>query len=295
MSADGTDTAVAPAATGSTILTSGIPAPAAPPPGSAAAAVEAVIDGPPEWAPQKFWDPDKKSVRVEDLGKGYKNLEQLLGRDKVPVPASDEDEEGWQRWYAASGRPEAPDKYELQRPDRLPEGMEYDEDTEKEFRSWAHNNGLNKRQAKALYDGFVKRQIDRQAAWHTHQQQARATVEADLRREFGAQYEGSVQQAKAAMARYADPEYIRMLEETGRGNDPREIRAWIKVGREMGGQTQLKGRSQAEVSPTDLRKAIGEFDAKNAAALHDRSHPQHKWAVGERNRLFEALHPTVAA
>ena len=284
----------APAVGGSTILTSNLPPPPPPPEaGSAAEAVQQVVDGPPEWAPAKYWDPESKQVKVEDLGKGYKNLEQLLGRDKVPKPISDEDQEGWDRWYAASGRPEAPDKYEFKRPDNLPEGVEYDEELETNFRAYAHANGLNKRQANALYDGFVKTQIDRYGASITHTKQARAQVEADMRREFGAQYEGKVANAKAAMSRFADPEYLQFLEQSGRGNDPREIRAWIRVGEQLGGTTKLKGAAAPDVAPADLDKAISDFRTKNNAVLMDRHHPDHDRAVKEFNKLFEARHPEM--
>lgn len=294
MSADGNAGAAAPVQ-GSSILTANIPPPppAAPQaaPGSAAEAVQGVVDGPPEWAPSKFWDGERKSIKVEDLGRGYQNLEKLLGREKVPVPTSDEDEEGWQRWYAASGRPEAPDKYEFKRPDKLPDGLDYDEDTETEFRQWAHINGLNKKQANNLYEGYVKRQIERQSAYSTHIKQARATVESDMRREFGAQYEGKVKLAQSALSKYADPEYLRYLDESGRGNDPREIRAWIRVGEELSGSTKLKGTPAAEAAPEDLDRAISDFRLKHKDGLHQKDHPDHDRLVREYNKLFEMRFP----
>ena len=93
----------------------------------AEAAVKEAIDAPPEWAPKKYWDPATKSVKTQELGTAYQNLERLLGREKIPVPTSDDDEEGWERVNAAF-RPESPDKYEFKRPEKLPEGMPYDED-----------------------------------------------------------------------------------------------------------------------------------------------------------------------
>lgn len=287
MSADG--------AQGASILTSDIPpAPAAAPPpaqGTAAAAVQDVVDGPPEWAPAKYWDPATKSLKTEDLAKGYKNLEQLLGREKVPVPVSEDDEEGWQRWYAASGRPEAPDKYEFKRPEKLPDGIDYDEDTEKEFRQWAHINGLNKKQASALYDGFVKRQIDRQAAYQTHQGQARAQVETDMRREHGQQYEGFVGQAKTAISTYTDPDFRQWLDQTGLGNDPRMIRVFGRIGKELGGATKLKGAAAPEAAPADLDRAIADFRSKNSEALYKKDHPDHEIRVQEYNKLFQMRFP----
>ena len=281
------------AAAGSTLLTTGIPA--APPAvagnpapvDGADAAIQGAIDAPPEWAPPKFWDAEKKTVRSEDLGKAYQNLEKLLGREKVPVPTADDDEEGWQRWYAASGRPEAPDNYELKRPE-LPADMPYDEELEKSFKTFAHVNGLNKKQAAALYEGYAKTQMDRHVAYSTHQKQAVAQAETALRREYGNQYEQAVGQAKSALAQYADPEYLQFLEQSGQGNDPRVIRAWIKVGKEMSGDTKLKGTVQQTAQPADLDAAISNFRSQHTEALFKKDHPDHDRRVKEYNKLFEA-------
>lgn len=244
----------------------------------------------PEWAPPQFWDRDRKAPKVEELGKGYKNLEKLLGREKVPLPTGDEDEEGWARWYAAMGRPEGPDKYEFKRPD-LPQDLQYDEDTEKAFREWAHINGLNKKQANNLYDAYVKTQIERHAAWHNGQKQSRTKIEGDLRREYGNQYDGKVNLAKTAIREFADPDYLAWLDESGMGNDPRMIRAWIRVGEKMTGETKLKGAPAQQAQPQDLDRAIADYRDKYREALFDKDHPNHDVRVKEYNRLFEARFP----
>lgn len=274
--------------TGGSILTSGLPPPvAAAPKDGADLAIQGVVDGPPEYIPPKFWDAEKKAPKIDELGRSYQNLEKLLGREKVPVPASDDDEEGWSRWYAASGRPDSSDKYEFERPE-MPTDLAYDEETEKAFKTWAHANGLNKRQAKSLYEGYVKQQVERHGAYSTHQKQARSQAEQNLRREFGAQYESAVGQAKSALATYADPDYLKYLDETGQGNDPRVIRAWIKVGKEMGGETKIKGNVHPTAQPEDLNKAISDFRAQHEKALFSKEHPDHERRVKEYNKLFEA-------
>jgi hypothetical protein len=56
----------------------------------------------PDWAPEKFWDPEAKTVRIEDLAKSYGVLEGAVGRKR-------------EEWEAdrLKNRPEAPDKYAL--------------------------------------------------------------------------------------------------------------------------------------------------------------------------------------
>lgn len=281
------------AAAGSTLLTTGVPAPPPAVAGNPApvdgaqAAIQGALDAPPEWAPPKFWDPEKKAVRSEDLGKAYQNLEKLLGREKIPVPTADDDDEGWQRWYAASGRPEAPDNYEFKRPE-LPADMPYDDELEKSFKTFAHVNGLNKKQAAALYEGYAKTQMERHAAYSTQQKQAVSQAETALRREYGNTYEQAVGQAKAALAQYADPEYLQFLEQSGQGNDPRVIRAWIKVGKEMSGDTKLRGNVQPAAQPADLERAIADFRTQHSEAMFKKDHPDHDRRVKEYSKLFEA-------
>jgi hypothetical protein len=166
--------------------------------------------------------------------------------------------------------------------------MPYDDELEKSFKTFAHVNGLNKKQASALYEGYAKTQMERHAAYSTGQKQAVAQAETALRREYGNQYEQAVGQAKSALAQYADPEYLQFLEQSGQGNDPRVIRAWIKVGREMGGDTKLNGTVQATAQPADLDKAIGDFRSQHTKALFEKDHPDHDRRVKEYNRLFEA-------
>jgi hypothetical protein len=252
-------------------------------------ALSQVQNGPPEYIPAKFWDPDTKTVRTEDLGKGYMNLEKMLGREKVPVPTSEDDKEGWERWYAAMGRPEAPDKYEFERPE-LPTDLPYDEEMEKEFREWAHINGLSKRQAQSFYEGYVKRQIARHTDWSNQAKETRQQAEAALRREYGRNYDQAIQQAKAAMMTYADPDFHRYLDESGAGNDPRMIRIFARIGKELRGDTRLQGRTEA-ANPADAQKAIAEFRTKHNDALYNRDHPEHKQRVSEMQQLFERAFP----
>ena len=274
-------------ALGAVVANGGNPGAVQAPVDGAQKALQDAIDGPPEWAPAKFWDPNTKTVKHEELGKGYQNLEKLLGREKVPVPVSEDDEEGWQRWYAASGRPEDPDKYELKRPE-LPAGLPYDEDTEKAFRTWAHANGLNKKQTSNLYDGFVKTQIERHSAYQTQQQQTRAQADQALRREYGQQYDQALSQARMAVQQYTDPDYRQWLDETGMGNDPRLIRVFARIGKEMGGETKLAGKPAPTANPMDLDRAIASFRDQHKEALFKRDHPDHDLRVKEFNRLFEA-------
>jgi hypothetical protein len=170
----------------------------------------------------------------------------------------------------------------------MPKGLNYDEEIEKAFRTWAHTNGLNKKQAANLYEGYVKTQFDKHSAWYTDQTQAKSKVEQDLRREHGAQYEQFLTQAKTAVGRYTDPDFQKWLDETGMGNDPRMIRAFGRIGKEMNGDTRLKGQPQQTIAVDDLDKAISDFRSTHQKALFDRDNPDHNRRVAEMQKLFTA-------
>lgn len=264
-------------------------------PGSAAESIEYVESAPPDWVPEKFWDKDRRQPRVEDMGKAYKNLEKLLGSEKVPVPANDDDEEGHERWNKAA-RPPEPSHYEWEKPAELPPGMEYDSSLEEEYRTIAFENGLTKRQAKNIYDKYVKREVDRYAQFHMDRQEEKASAEVALRRELGdKKWQGFKVNAGTVYNRYADPDFASFLHETGLGNDPRMIKMFGRIGADMTGDTKLQGRSEPQMSPQDVDKAISEYRSKNADALNNNRHPDNKRAAAELARLYEMKFPEEQA
>lgn len=92
---------------------------------------------------------------VDDALTGYRNLEAHASK-ALTVPGENATADDWNKFYGKLGRPETADKYEI-KVDRstLPADMPYDEATAVEFRNWAHEAGLNSRQAQTLHDKYV--------------------------------------------------------------------------------------------------------------------------------------------
>jgi hypothetical protein len=271
-------------------------APAGDPGAAAAAAATAapaapVVEGPPEWLPPKYWDGEKKSARYEELGRGYQSLEKFLGSEKVPVPTNWDDQEQVERWYKAGGRPEKPDDYEFKRPDKLPDDLPYDEETEKNFRTWAHVNGFSKKQASNMYENYVKTQLDRHTAWQEGQRRMRGELEEKLVREHGGNIEAVRQRAFSVMQQYADGEFRQYLDQTGLGNDPRMVRFLANVAKAQGGETRLQGKPAASANPLDMQKQISDFRSKHNAALMSKTHPDHDLRVREFEAMFRDAYP----
>lgn len=228
----------------------------------------------------KFASEDKLNVR--SLAKSYANLEAQLGGDKVPVPKTDED---WDRWHKAAGRPDAPDQYKIEKPADLPANT-YDEEGEKQLRTWAHQNGLNQKQFENAYKVLFERHMASMNAMQTQAKQQREEGERALRVQLGGAYDSYVTGAKAAVTEFADPEFVQFLDQSGLGNDPRMIRVFGKIGKNLLGDDKLKGAGAAEASPADLDKMITEHRTKYSDALYNGQHPEHDLRTRELTVLF---------
>lgn len=226
---------------------------------------------------------------VGALASSYVNLERLLGSEKVPLPKDENDKDGWDRFYAAAGRPEGADKYDIAKP-QVPEGVNvpYDEDEEKFWRNLAFENGLSNRQFKQMWDTGVKSRMDKAISWQQESQQAKAKAVDALKREWGDNFDGNLNVAKAAFMQFADPDLKAYLDETGLGNDPRFTKAYYKIGKAMNGATRIQGQAKTAENTTDLDQQINGYRSKFNAELMDKSHPSHDFHVNQLKRLFEA-------
>lgn len=127
-----------------------------------------------------------------DLAVGYRNLEKLLGGEKIPMPKGQDDAEGWQRVYDALGRPKSADDYKLPVPDGFDPGFA------KEAANQFHNLGLSAQQAQALTEWFNGTQTQ---AVEQFQQAQSAQAEAEIRelqREWGNAWEENVELGRRA-------------------------------------------------------------------------------------------------
>jgi hypothetical protein len=109
----------------------------------------------PESYTGKGWTEKVKSV--DDLWKLADNSQSLLGRRVAP--ADDAPQEEWDAFYKTVGRPEAPDKYQLKDVEGVPEGFDLTEFKGK-AQQLMFEAGLNQKQANALYQAYLKTELD---------------------------------------------------------------------------------------------------------------------------------------
>lgn len=237
-----------------------------------------------------------KYSSLDGYVQGNENLVKLLGAEKVPIPKDENDTEAWDRYYKAGGRPDDADAYQFERPTEMPEGMEWDADAETHFRSLALANGLNQKQFEAIAKVEMERRIEAHKAWLDAQRQYTAARQERITRELGDSLPTYKTNAQAVIKQYGDPDLIAWLEETKAGDDPRFIKAFGRIGKELMGESRLK---TPEKTPTiegaDLDSQISNFRTKFSKALYDKMHPDHDRKTRELSELYERRYGTEAA
>lgn len=104
----------------------------------------------------------KNDDPTTELFKQFDGLQSKLGQRVEGVPKDDASQEEWDKFYNSLGRPEAPDKYEFQRPEISDEDKPYaealnsmrDEAFEGKIKELFHKNGISAKQAAALSAGY---------------------------------------------------------------------------------------------------------------------------------------------
>lgn len=159
-----------------------------------------------------------------ELAVGYKNLEKLLGSEKLPMPKGADDAEGWSRVYDALGRPKEAGEYKLP----IPQGD--NGEFAKAAAAWMHEAGLNQRQAEMLASKWNEHMGGLMGA---EQQQSFQRVEADmaaLRGEWGQAWDENINLGQRAAKTFGlDAAKLEALESAWGTKDMLQFMA--KIGR----------------------------------------------------------------
>jgi hypothetical protein len=144
-----------------------------------------------EFIRNKGWnDPAEMAV-------GYRNLEKLIGGEKVPLPKGDADAEGWERVYKALGRPATPEDYKL---GDLESAAQY------------HKLGLTARQASGLsaWQDSLKAAQEQRAIEDAGVERARQL--AAVRKEWGGDFDENLRLGKRAVREFGLEGSVEKLE-----------------------------------------------------------------------------------
>lgn len=145
----------------------------------------------------------------------------------------------------------APEKYEF----TAGEGVELDTEALKDFEPVARDLNLTNEQAQKLVDAYPKILAgvqQRQAeAWQAQTEQWAADVKAD--KEIGGdKLTANLSAAQRALDLFGTPKLKTYLNDTGLGNHPDLVKAFVKIGKAMSEDGMVDGSNQGQRSAAEV-------------------------------------------
>ena len=156
------------------------------------------------------------------------------------------------RVYARLGRPEAPDKYDLE--GIVPET--YNKDLVEDFKRKAHESGMSQDNVRKMAEWYKDIEIkQRDAIEKARALQADQNILA-LKAEWGVNFDAEVKNARKALDAYTDKAFRQHMDETGLGNHPALVKAFAKIGRELSEDRLVQSDTAARLAKSeDLKRS----------------------------------------
>lgn len=200
-----------------------------------------------------------KEHQNDEFFKAYPNAKEALldlkqrtqrMKDAIVKPGENATEGEIAEYRRALGVPETPDEYHLPMPEDLPEDFKGDDSW---FREMAHRQGLSKQQAENLYTDYYRNVAENFKTQQAERERAQAKATEELQREYGGEYNAKLTLGKRAIQEIGGADFVKYLDETGLGNDPRMIKAAIRMGELIGEDSMVAGRVTSPLPQTANR------------------------------------------
>lgn len=227
-----------------------------------------------------------------DALRDYRELESLIGKNRVAPPPEDATPEQVVETMRKLGAPESYEDHEFAKPEGVEEWGETDLAFQGSFKAAAAEVGLLPQQVAGLekwWNGF-------QGEIAEAQKTMVANAETTLKKEWGGEFDAKADLANRAYKLAAgdqldDMNKLRLADGTFLGDNPLLMRAFARLGAMVAEEGELPGGGEARAGTAEAKKAYDDFNAANQAILTDRGHPEHKAKIEERARLARAAFP----
>lgn len=258
---------------------------------------------------------------VPTLAKSFVNARKKIGEKGIIPPKPEASAEEWAEFFAAVprpaddaapevkaayqkflGSPDVPTVYDeaIVMPEDFPAEF-VQEGLLDDFKKAAFEAGVPLAHAKAMFDWYMGKSKESLGSMPPIKEiapgvfvndtiflQNRDQVQAALKTELGDTYDATLARVQAAVTRFGGKELVQYYEETGLGNHPATIKAWMNVVNAMSEDGTLH-HGAAGGGEADLQAQL-DLISTNPALL-DRNHPDHTKIVKQRDALFAKLHP----
>ena len=223
---------------------------------------------------------------MEDFVKSYLHAQKLVGADKIPVPNKHATEEDWNEVFKRLGAPNSPEDYKYNFKDQ-----EMDSEAVSEFNKTAHRLGLLPKQAEGLIKFYNEMNVNNAASQEEAAAQAQMNVEAELKKEFGPQYNKRLDQAKRLAVNSLGQDFLEntYLKDGSRlGDNLNVIKAFSDLADKLSEDPIIQGDGTSYMTAKDIEKEITEL-TQEGSAYWDKNHINHQKAVDEVLKLREML------
>ena len=224
-------------------------------------------------------DPNiSKFTELEALAKSYVNATRMIGQDKVAVPNNNSTDDQWNEVYDKLGRPESPDKYQL---DAKSDVVPLDESAIKSFAENAHQLGLNNKQAQGILEFYKNSMEGSLQQSRIDMETAQANAEQELRKEWGRAYEDNIKKAGAVAKANMDANILDMQLKDGTrlGDHPAIIKGFANIANLMSEDKLVSTESESVSQGIDYDAEISKIVNDRDGPYWNKAHPEHDKVV----------------
>lgn len=221
---------------------------------------------------------------VENLARGYVNAEQLLGRDKIPMPKTDAE---FEEVYTKLGCPADVKEYKVQyATEKLPEPLKEALASDlKDFLPLAKSVGLNNKQANKLFGAFAEHMQGIHDRTEAQRDLEFTKAEAAIRAEYGEAMDVKLNLVNRMISTLGGQDVVQAIANSGLGRNPEFIKMMVKLGEQHAEELGVDKTGNASLmTPTAIKQQIAELQAH--PAYLDASHPEHKIVVERVRQMF---------
>lgn len=180
-----------------------------------------------------------KYNNVKDFMAGHESLVKHLG-NAVSIPNETSTQDDWNAFYDKLGRPASAAEYKFQ--DKLPEGLEIDDQLDKNYRDLAYQIGLNNTQAQKLRE-FYNTAVE--AAYNANQKEVQTHLSKihdanvrEIKQMWGGDYQAKTKIAMQTARAILSQETLDYLDATGLGNNAKLVRDFYELSKKLQGDSR---------------------------------------------------------
>lgn len=232
---------------------------------------------------KKFVDKEG-NINYANVLKSYVNAENIIGKSKVPIPDKNFTDANWNEFYDKIGRPSL-EEYNIE--NKVPKGLNANEEVFKNFKEKAHSLGLLPKQAQGVSDFYNELLKDTMQKNEAEDEQRIVKEREALHKEWGNAFDKNIKLAESGLKQFASDEEIKELSELGFMNNIAVTKLFAKIG---GGLSEDTFTGQAKgnfgMSPDEAREKIRSYyDADHP--YMNKMHPQNAYYRQEMVKLHE--------